>query len=230
MQWPGPDRSRRCLRLGAAACWALLGAAALAQAPKPTQPPRAAPPLPAAVAQRDLVVELRAQSSAAAHVVSTQPAGDPVQAQAVRVKNGQEARMRLGATVFVQWTQAAGAQVATRSSAGASGGGASSAGGAVANAMTALPVGQALTVRPRWPGGSQPVTVELEVNQSALDASTGAAVPAHAQRQLSTTVTLPLGQWVSIASTGGAAEQAGVYSSRAASQTPQALQLRVTAP
>lgn len=210
----------------------LLACCGQATAQTPTKAPPALPALPAQVAQRNLVVELRAQAPGqGANVVSTQPVDQPaLQQQAVLVKNGQEASLRFGATVFVQWVQAAGAQATTRNSgSGGSGGSASSAGGAVANAITALPVGQSLAVKPRWPGGKQPVTVELELRQTALDTSSGAAMPAQTQRQLSTTVVLPLDQWVTIAVTGGAVDPPGVYSSRAATQAPQALQLRVTA-
>ena len=145
----------------------------------------------------------------------------------VRVKNGGQASLRIGSTVFVQWVQAAGAQTATR---GAPGGSASSAGGGVVNAVSALSAGQSLVVKPHWPGGKQPVTVELAVQQAGLDASATGPLPSQTQRQFSTTVVAPLGEWVTVATTGRSTDPPGVYSSQAAAQVAQAIQLRVTAP
>jgi hypothetical protein len=179
-------------------------------------------------AQRNLVVELRGVAQASGVVVSTQhSAADVLEPQMVRVKNGGQASLRIGSTLFVQWVQGAAAQASSRAASGAS---SSSAGGAVANAMSALQAGQSLTVKPHWPGGKQPVTVEVQVQQAGLDANAGGALPGQNQRQLSTTVVAPLDQWVTIATTGPGAEQRGVYTSKAAAQVPQSIQLRVSAP
>lgn len=53
-----------------------------------------------------------------------------------------------------------------------------------------------LQVRPLWPGGTAPVTLEIGAQRSAAP-GTGAALPA--QWTLLTTVQAPLGEWVTVA-------------------------------
>jgi hypothetical protein len=71
--------------------------------------------------------------------------------------------------------------------------------------------------------------VEVEVQSARVEARTGAELPAQQRSQLATTVSAPLGQWVTIAITGSS-PQPGVYSSEAANEPRRLLQLRVTAP
>jgi hypothetical protein len=186
----------------------------------------------AQVTQRNLVVELRSMAQPQAGVVSTQHSeADSLQPQMVRVKNGEKATLRMGNTVPVQWVQAAVAQASARTTSAASSSSSSnSAGGGVVNAITVLQAGQSLTVKPRWPGGKQAVTVEIELQHSGVDTSTGAVLPSQPQQQLSTTLVVPLDQWVTIAASAQGVEQRGVYSSKAALQVPQQIQLRISAP
>jgi hypothetical protein len=91
-------------------------------------------------------------------------------------------------------------------------------------------VGRGFAVRPRWPGGQAPVTVEVSAESGSLGGSTGSAVP---RQTLLTTVQLPLGEWVTIASTDSSASdrRSGVLSSSDAERSRrEVVQMRVTAP
>lgn len=89
---------------------------------------------------------------------------------------------------------------------------------------------QGFTVRPRWPGGSAPVTVEIS-------AESGGDMPsrdgANERRRVLTTVQLPLDEWVTIASTADSASdrRSGPLSSRDVERSRrQLVQMRVSAP
>ncbi len=93
--------------------------------------------------------------------------------------------------------------------------------------------GRGFAVRPRWPGGSAPVTVELSAESGALGASTGGAGATAHRQTLLTTVQLPLGEWVTIASTDTSASdrRSGTFGSNDAERRRrQVVQMRVTAP
>jgi hypothetical protein len=94
-----------------------------------------------------------------------------------------------------------------------------------------MQAGQSMAVQPRWPGGGQPVKLDIDVQSSSLQAPTGSAeLPSQARSQLATSVSAPLGQWVTVAATGGGRAQPGSYSSEAAADTRQLVQIRVLAP
>lgn len=178
--------------------------------------------------QRDLTVELRQiEEGSGAYVVGTQPAAALLAPQQVQVRNGAKATLSLGKTIPVQWVQSASVRNDALAAPGVS---ASSRGGGVKQAVTWLDASQNLTVQPRWPGGKQAVTVDVELQASSVEARTGGAeLPTQSRSQVVTTVSAPLGQWVTIASTGGG-PQGGVYGSEAAVETRRLIQLRVLAP
>lgn len=92
-----------------------------------------------------------------------------------------------------------------------------------------LHAGQRLAVRPRWPGGKAPVSVELAAGASRFDGTVApgsAEPPSRAAAEVQTTLQLPLGQWVTIASSGDADDDANRASTRQA-QGGRVLQLRV---
>ena len=97
------------------------------------------------------------------------------------------------------------------------------------NAVTWMDAGQGLTVQPRWPGGKQVVTVEIEVQAAAVGERTGAELPTQSRSRLATTVSATLGQWVTIATTDSRAPR-GVYRSDTTAESRQLIQLRVLAP
>jgi hypothetical protein len=182
----------------------------------------------AALPKLDLTVELRQVEDAgrAGFTAGTQKPKPLLIQQQAQVRNGEKASLSMGQSVPMQWTQSVSTQNSSLAAGGATAG---SSGGAVTQALNWLDAGQAITVQPRWGGAKQPVVVEIEVRSSSVGARTGTELPTQSRSQLATTVTLPLGQWVTIASSGSAA-QPGVISSEAANESRRLLQIRVLAP
>jgi hypothetical protein len=177
--------------------------------------------------QRDLTVELRqVEEGSAGQVVGTQPRVALMTPQQVQVRNGSKATFSLGQSIPLQWVQSISTQNSSLSIPGAE---ARSRGGRVSQALTWMEAGQTITVLPRWPGGQQAVSVEVEVQTASVQARDGAELPVQTRSQLATTVGAPLGQWVTIATTGNS-PQRGVYSSEATAEPRRLLQLRVSAP
>jgi hypothetical protein len=184
-------------------------------------------PVHAQLPQRDLTVELRQiEEGSAGYVVGTQPEAALLAPQQMQVRNGRKASFSLGQSIPLQWVQSVSTQNSSLSVPGAQ---ARSSGGGVKQALTWMEAGQRISVLPRWPGGQQAVTVEVEVQSAAVQARTGSELPAQSHSQLATTVSAPLGQWVTLAITGNSAQQ-GVYGSEAPTQARRLLQLRVSVP
>ena len=174
-------------------------------------------PASAQLPQRDLVLELREiEEGGGGYVVGTRPQTDLMPQQQLQVRNGSAARLSFSQTTplqFVQSVQARGVMT----------------GAGVKQGLIMLQAGQNLLFKPRWPGGQKPATVEVEVQTASVNQEPGRDLPSQARSELSTTVSAPLGQWVTLARSGSA-PQPGVYSSGAGTQRPRLLQLRVTAP
>lgn len=143
--------------------------------------------------------------------------------QQVRVRNGEKASLHINQSMPMQWVQKIESQSATLSAAGTS---ASQNSGGVTQAVTWMESGQSLTVTPHWPGGKQAVKLEIEVQSSAVDERTSSDLPATARQRYSTTISAPLRQWVTIATSGSAAK-AGSYSSAGSSDGRRLIQVRV---
>lgn len=104
---------------------------------------------------------------------------------------------------------------------------------------TWIDLGQGLVVTPRWPGGRAPVTVELEA-RSSEPAQPGAAYSGRLdpdgqvrRTELSSTVSVPLGEWTVVARNGGqvSSSQSGTLSTRSLDESrSEQLEIRVTAP
>lgn len=185
-------------------------------------------PVLAQLPARDLNVELRQIEDAGTggRVVATQPAQAALVPQQLLVRNGSKATFSLGQSVPVQWVQSVSSYTSTLVVPGTD---ATNRGGSVSQSMTWMDAGQSLAVKPRWPGGKQQVTIEVEMQAANLEQRPGAELPAQGRTQLVTTVGAPLGQWVTIATTGSAPPR-GVFSSEAAPETRRLLQLRVSLP
>ena len=183
----------------------------------------------------DLTVELRQvkedqedqddspQASGRTYTVGTANRAVDFAPQQVRVRNGEKASLHINQSMPMQWVQKIESQTATLSAAGAS---ASSNAGGVTQAVTWMESGQSLTVTPHWPGGKQPVKLDIEVQSSAVDERTSSDLPATSRQHYSTTFTAPLRQWVTIATSGSAAKP-GSYSSAGASDGRRLIQVRV---
>lgn len=199
----------KCLFLASLSAW--LAQVAWAQLPK-----------------RDLMVELREVSEAqeGGYVLGTQPEKALLPAQQVLVRNGEKASVRQMTAQAMQWVQSATTQNAALAVPGAA---ASSSGGSVNQALTWMEAGQGMTVKPRWPGGRQWVTVEIEVQSASVTPRLGADLPEQMRSQIVTTVTAPMGQWVTIAASGSSVQR-GSYGTESATETRRLLQIRVLAP
>lgn len=104
---------------------------------------------------------------------------------------------------------------------------------------TWIDLGQGLVVTPRWPGGRAPVTIELEA-RSSEPAQPGAAYSGQLdpdgqvrRTEVSSTVSVPLGEWTVVARNGGQSSntQSGTLSTRSLDESrSEQLEIRVTAP
>lgn len=196
---------------------ALAGSMALAALPALAQLP-----------QRDLIVDVREVNvgEGAAYAVDTQASKALLAPQQLRVRNGEKASLSVGRSMPMQWIESASAHHATLSSAGVT---ASSSRASATSAVTWMDSGQSIKLQPRWPGPQQWVTVEIEVDSASVEGRTGTDLPAQSRSQFTTTVSAPLGHWVSMAFTGKS-PQSGVYGSEADSDPRRVLQIRVLAP
>jgi hypothetical protein len=171
--------------------------------------------------KRDLAIEVRQVDSrdgnrTQASVVGTQPRAAALVAQKVVVRNGEKATLRFNVSMPVQWTQRIDLQSSdVNSSTG------------VTNSVTWMDAGQSMVVTPRWTGAKQPVSVEIEILTAAVEDRSGAELPSQMRSQTATTVSAPIGEWVTIA-TEGQASQAGVYTSAPSGAASRAIELRVT--
>lgn len=104
-------------------------------------------------------------------------------------------------------------------------------------------VGRRVAVRPRWPGGDAPVTVEVRSEASAMAGGTmpsrfgldGRPLPDNTVESagLLTTLQLPLGEWVTVAGSTTAdsrSQRDTTYGTQSRAQGQSLLQMRVTAP
>ena len=185
-------------------------------------------PAMAELPKRDLTIELRQveEGEGSGYAVSTQAHHPLLAPQQVQVRNGEKASLRMGTSIPMHWVQSVTAQSATLAASGAA---ASSNSGGVTNAVTWMDAGQSIKVHQRWPGAKQSVTVDIEVQSARIEARVGEELPEQSRSQAATTVSAPLGQWVTIASTGSS-PQRGLYSSEATNDTRRLLQIRVLTP
>ena len=141
------------------------------------------------------------------------------------MRNGEKASLQNNLSLPMQWVQKVESQSATLGTASASG---SANASGVTQAITTMESGQSLTVTPHWPGGKQAVKLEIEMQSSAVEERTGSDLPPTTRQRYSTTVSAPLSQWVTIA-TSGSESRAGTYSNAGTSNGRRLIQIRVTA-
>lgn len=94
-----------------------------------------------------------------------------------------------------------------------------------------LDLGQGLNVRPRWPGGQAPVTVELEA--SASQPSAYEPDGQIRRSEVVSTVAVPLGEWTVVARSGRRAQEtrSGTLSTDTIDDTQsEQLAIRISAP
>ncbi|MCV2356083.1 hypothetical protein LNV09_18225 [Paucibacter sp. B2R-40] len=166
---------------------------------------------------------------------------DEQQVQRLLVLNGDQASVQLTETTPVQWLDFGVQFDAAAGGAGGAGGATPlpAAGGANSNVNRGWAVPrqgvteqtQGFTVTPHWPGGQQPVRVELRAQGSSGSGNLlQGQSQAQTQAQVLSTVSVGLGQWLTVARSGAATQrqERGVISSRSAeTQRTRELQLRV---
>jgi hypothetical protein len=194
-----------------------------------------------ALPKRDLTVELRQVEEgreAGSHYSAGSADNIVWEPQLVQVRNGEKALLRLNDAIPMQWTQSVSGPSPASIQSGGSGAAAAgstnvnvntNAAASVTNALVWFDAGQSLSVQPKWPGGSKPAVVEVEVQRAAVDAHAGTVLPKQTRNTVSTTLTVPLAEWVTIAATG-VVPKAGVYSSESGMRVRRLLQIRVMAP
>jgi hypothetical protein len=84
-----------------------------------------------------------------------------------------------------------------------------------------------MVLSPRWAGAKQPVMVDIDVQSASVEARTGVELPNQTRSQTVTSISAPLGEWITVA-TDGQQPKVGVYSSAAASDAVRLLQIRIT--
>jgi hypothetical protein len=200
--------------------------------------------------KRDLLVELRqvqegqetqggqdahngVDPGGAAYTVGTAPAGAVLVPQQVRVRNGEKASLRLLLSTPMQWTQSVGSQassvnVSSTGAATSTNLSSSNTANTANQSLTWMEAGQSITLTPRWPGGKQPAMVELEMQSAVMDERTSSDLPAITRQQVGTTVSAPLNQWVTIASSGSAASSGRYSSAAGVAQARRLVQIRVS--
>ncbi|MCF8210757.1 MAG: hypothetical protein K9K38_15350 [Rhodoferax sp.] len=197
--------------------------------------------------KKDFTIELRQveDNQQPAQTFSTQAAAPLLLAQQVRVRNGERAQARFNLAIPIQWTQRLSSQssstAVTRANPNASNVSASGNVGAHAASINAhatdaelnqtiiwMEAGQSFSVTPRWPGGKHAVAVDFEVLSATIDTTAHTGLPHQGRSQTSTTLSVPLGEWITVA-TSGDTEKTGLYRSAGASTAPRLIQLRVTA-
>lgn len=140
--------------------------------------------------------------------------------QQVLVLNGGRAGIRLAQMQPLQWYQ-----VMWNERRGAT----------LVPATVMLEAARGFTVQPRWPGGDQPVTVEIAAESTRFDGSASGVQgqPVREGGTTLTTVQAPLGEWVTIASTVDeqhTSERGNWSSAEARGSRRSVVQIRVTAP
>jgi hypothetical protein len=179
---------------------------------------------------RDLTIELRQIEDGrddGAVRVGTRPEAALLAPQKIQVRNGERGSLRFQQSVPLQWVQSASSQSHSVSQGGTT---LSGTGGGLSQSVQWFDVVQSLGVLPRWPGGNKDATLELEIQQADMAVRSNADMPRQTRHHFTTTVTVPLGQWVTVAASDNPPPRQGSYSSESGTDTRRLLQLRVLAP
>ncbi|MBT9494104.1 MAG: hypothetical protein IV107_17560 [Paucibacter sp.] len=180
----------------------------------------------AAIRDGSVVVGTAGSVSARGSVGFSTQRRDEQQVQRLLVLNGHQASVQLTEVTPVQWLDLG---VQFDAAAGAAAGAANMNKGWAVPRQGVAEQTQGFTVTPHWPGGQQPVRVELRAQGSSGSGNLLQA-QAQTQAQVLSTVSVGLGQWLTVARSGAATQrqQRGVISSRSAeTQNSRELQLRV---
>jgi len=191
----------------------------------------------------DAVVAAGGQSYSAG--AGAEPEWEP---QMLLVHSGAQANLQINDSIPMQWTQSVSstgngnASTAGNGSVAGSGSGSAAAsapqsnasapgpGNSVAYALQWFDAGQSLTVTPTLLPGRGYALVKLEARHAGLGTGDGnSGLPSQSHASATTTLRVPLGEWVTIASSGRF-QEAHSYRSDAANGGRRLLQVRVMLP
>lgn len=144
----------------------------------------------------------------------------------VRVRNGESVRWQLQLAQPMQWTQGAQVHVVQLAASGTSIG---SQGSSVSQGIYLAQSGLVFQVTPIASSGRGPIRLDVDIRSQHTQERMTTDLPQALGLVLTTSVSAPLGQWVTLARSG-AGTTPGVYRSDAAGRTPMLLQLRVSVP
>jgi hypothetical protein len=151
------------------------------------------------------------------------------QVVSVHLLNGTRSVLRIDRSEPFQWVQAAQVVPLDRGSKTAA---ASHPGAAVVNALGWVGTGHSVALTAHWPGGRRPAVVDIVFESASPTDPNGSNPPGTQRQHAQTTLSVPLGHWVTFAKIGaGAAETAGTWSTLTLQDAPQRWwQLKVLAP
>jgi len=223
-----------------AAAWAGFRVLMLAAASALTQAAQAASDANLRVEFRQIAADATALAGGKSYSAgdATDPDWEP---QMLLVHNGAPATLELHDSIPMQWLQSVGSpNAAANSSASASGvsgapqataSSSSGQGSAASYALHWFDAGQRLTVTPNWLPGRSYAVVKLEAQRAALGApDPNSGLARQTRGGVSTTVRVPLAEWVTIASSGREADAHSYRTQGDAQGRRRLLQLRVMVP
>lgn len=171
---------------------------------------------------RDLTVEVRhveekREDGGVSYRAGSDESGNLMAPQKIQVRNGEKALLYMNMSVSAKWVETALA-------------GSSLSGAGAKQTLQWFDLGQTIGVKPRWQGGNRDAVVEVEAQQATMVTGINIDLPSQSRSQFVSTVTAPLGQWVTIAVTGSGPARQGSYSSEGNKGVRRMLQLRVLVP
>lgn len=203
----------------------------------------------AQLAKRDLTLEIRqiemGQDDAPRYGAGPSERSQAWEAQSIQVRSGAKASVQMQESIPMQWVHSAsgpnpaGGTLPPQQNASAQSPSLPNTGDKPANAshknaritqeLVWFDAGQRVSVLPRWNGGNSPVLLELELQQASVGERVSGELPTQSRKSVATSLTIPLGQWITVAASGKLGS-AGNYSSEASQMVRRVLQVRVTAP
>jgi len=190
-------------------------------------------------ATRDLSVEFRQLESDPSeqghYSAGSDASANQWEPQMLQVRNGEKAALRLNDAVPMQWLQSAKSQSSSLSAGAASASASASirsSGGSATNALAWFDAGQSLSVEVNWNPAKPYAVLTIEVQHASFDQRVGGDLPRQSRATVSTTVTTPLAEWVTIAASGtdgDVAASTGSYRSDRGHHKRRLLQVRVMA-
>jgi hypothetical protein len=209
-----------------------------------------APAAHAQLTKRDLTLEIRqiemGQDDAPRYGAGPSERSQAWEAQSIQVRSGAKASVQMQTSIPMQWLHSASGpnpagagalppqqstspQSPSLPNTGDKPANAGHKNASITQELVWFDAGQRVSVLPRWNGGNSPVLLELELQQSSVGERVSGELPTQSRKSVTTSLTLALGQWTTVAASGKLGS-AGNFSSEASQMVRRVLQVRVTAP